>query len=176
MTAGRNVSKSVVPPSASSLALSAAPFATVRIVPSLGFMTALYAVSTALSKASAHSATVTSLFSRAILQKPRKSWDMMTPEFPLAPRRDPEEMALQIAFISAFSPRPVTSRTAETTVMVMLVPVSPSGTGNTFSSLIQALFASRFWAPQRNILVRSSAFIDSVLTYISSCIRKTARH
>ena len=35
-------------------------------------------------------------------------------------------------------------------VMVIFVPVSPSGTGNTFSSLIQSFLASRFFAPFKN--------------------------
>ena len=47
MTAVRKVPMSSSPAPVSSLALSDMPLATVRIVPSLGFITALYAVSTA---------------------------------------------------------------------------------------------------------------------------------
>ena len=84
--------------------------------------------------------------------KPRRSWDRITPEFPLAPRREPPETALHRAFISALSPSPDTSLAADIMVMVILVPVSPSGTGNTFSSLIHSFLLSRFFAPAKNIL------------------------
>ena len=40
---------------------------------------------------------------------------------------------------------------ADMMVIVMFVPVSPSGTGKTFSSFIHSFFASRFLAPLRNI-------------------------
>ena len=49
--------------------------------------------------------------------------------------------------------------------MDMFVPVSPSGTGNTFSSLIHSFFASRLFAPARNIFASSDASIFSVPTY-----------
>ena len=37
--------------------------------------------------------------SRMDLVNPRRSWDRITPEFPLAPRREPEEIALARSFI-----------------------------------------------------------------------------
>ena len=67
--------------------------------------------------------------------KPLKSWDKMTPEFPLAPLREPEEMALERVFMSG-SFMALTAWAADMIVAVMFVPVSPSGTGNTFSSFI----------------------------------------
>ena len=82
--------------------------------------------------------------------KPRRSWDKITPELPLAPRREPEEIAFAIATISGFSSA-FTSFAADRIVSVIFVPVSPSGTGNTFNSLMNSFFASRFAAPARNI-------------------------
>ena len=52
----------------------------------------------------------------------------------------------------------------------MFVPVSPSGTGNTFSSLIHSFFASRFFAPAKNIFDRSAASIVCISTLNSSLI------
>ena len=82
----------------------------------------------------------------------------MTPEFPLAPRREPDEIAFANDFISMFS-RAVTSFAADIMVKDILVPVSPSGTGNTFNSLINSFFASIFCAPARNILASISTLI-----------------
>ena len=153
-----SISSSSTPSCASSDAFSAIPLATVRIVPSFGFITALYAVSTAFSKASARIGASISSYFLIPLVKPRRSWDRMTPEFPRAPLKDPEEIALHRGSISGFS-REATSFAADVIVSVMLVPVSPSGTGNTFNSLIHSLLASRFLAPPRNILAQSAAFI-----------------
>ena len=136
--------------SESSAALSAAPFATVRIVPSFGFITALYAVSTAFCIAPARSITSSSSWSRMPLVNPLKSWDRITPELPLAPLKEPEEMHFPRVYISGLSSL-LTSAAAAVIVIVILVPVSPSGTGNTFSSLIHSLLDSRFFAPPRNI-------------------------
>ena len=47
----------------------------------------------ARSQAAARFCTLISSSSRRAFVKPRKSWDRITPEFPLAPRREPEEMA-----------------------------------------------------------------------------------
>ncbi len=164
MTVGMNVSKSSVV-SASSRAFSETPLATVNIVPSFGFMTALYAVAVARSVAEAKICTSIWSCSRIAFVNPRKSWDKMTPEFPRAPRRDPEEIAFDTVSMSADSSE-VTSFAADMIVSVMFVPVSPSGTGNTFSSLIISFFASRLAAPARNIFVNSSAFIVFVATII----------
>ena len=136
--------------SATCAALSAIPFATVRIVPSLGFITALYAVSTALLQAFAK--TIASISSHVLISfvNPLNNWERITPELPLAPLKEPDDIALAITFISGFS-IPPTSLAADIIVNVIFVPVSPSGTGNTFNSLIHSFFASRFFAPAKNI-------------------------
>lgn len=111
------------------------------MVPSLGFITALYAVSVPRTMALAR--VVVSMASTFLISlvKPLNSWERITPEFPLAPRREPEEMALARSFILGFS-RAATSLAAAIMVRLMLVPVSPSGTGNTFNSLIHSFLAS----------------------------------
>ena len=58
-----------------------------------------------------------------------------------------------------------TSFAADIIVIDIFVPVSPSGTGNTFSSLIHSFLASKLLAPARNILAKSSAFIVVTSTF-----------
>ena len=75
--------------------------ATVRMVPSFGFITALYAVSTALLHSSCNCNCIQSPYASLMpLVKPRRSWERITPELPLAPRREPEEIALARVSIS----------------------------------------------------------------------------
>ena len=57
------------------------------------------------------------------------------------------------------------SSTAVFTVRAMFVPVSPSGTGKTFNSLMCSFCASRFFAPARNIFAIS--FASKVFTATS---------
>src|SRR5699024_1347322 len=71
------------------LAASAALRATVKIVPSVGLITALYAVSTPLVIASAKSCVVQLCFLDILLRQPRKISDKITPELPLAPINKP---------------------------------------------------------------------------------------
>ena len=101
------------------------------------------------------------------LVKPLISWDRITPEFPLAPLKDPEDMALLNVSI-LISESPTTSLAADMIVSVILVPVSPSGTGKTFNSLIRACFDSNAFAPARNILdsVRASIVLISNLIFL----------
>ena len=47
----------------------------------------------ALSIAAAMAGASRSVSLRTPLVKPRRSWERITPELPLAPRREPEEMA-----------------------------------------------------------------------------------
>ena len=145
------------------MALSAIPLATVRMVPSLGFITALYAVSVPRTMALAR--VVVSMASTFLISlvKPLNSWERITPEFPLAPRREPEEMALARSFILGFS-RAATSLAAAIMVRLMLVPVSPSGTGNTFSSLIHSFLASSSLAAARNARCKLAASIQFIPT------------
>ena len=63
-----------------------------------------------------------------------------------------------------------TSLAAAMIVMVILVPVSPSGTGNTFNSLIHSFFASNPFAPARNAFCIRRASITFTLTVRSSLI------
>ncbi len=93
------------------------------------------------------------------------SCDKITPELPLAPLSEPDEMALETAFMSQ-APVFFISSTAEKMVMHILIPVSPSGTGKTLRELIHSFFASRLAAPAQNI--RASSF-ESIV-FISKCI------
>ena len=77
-------------------------------------------------------------FSRIDLVKPRNNWDKITPEFPLAPRREPDEIALHRESISGFSIA-ATSFAADMIVKVIFVPVSPSGTGKTYNTYNEAI-------------------------------------
>ena len=137
------------------------------MVPSFGFITALYAVSTARSMAAARARASRLSAFFTLFVNPLKSWERITPEFPLAPRRDPEEIAFARVSISNSS-RELTSEAADMIVMVMFVPVSPSGTGKPFSSLIHSFFASKFLAPARNILASVFASMVFILTTSSS--------
>ena len=101
------------------------------------------------------------------LVNPRSNWERITPEFPRAPRREPEEMAFASVSISG-SVSALTSAAADMIVIVIFVPVSPSGTGNTFNSLIHSFFASRFLAPARNILESTLASMVFMFTTSSS--------
>ena len=145
----------------SSVMRSAMPFATVRIVPSFGFITALYAVSTARLKARAMirlSIPASSACSRISFVKPRINWLRITPELPRAPRREPLAIAFA-TFSRVGASIAATSRAADMMVMVMFVPVSPSGTGNTFNSLIHSFFAFKLFAPARNAFFSCKASI-----------------
>ena len=97
---------------------------------------------------------------------PLRSCERITPEFPLAPLKEPDEIALQIASIPVLSPRLLTSLAADIMVIVIFVPVSPSGTGKTLSSFIHSFFASRFLAPDKNIFDSIWASITLLLKTI----------
>ena len=146
-----------------SSAFSPIALATVRIVPSFGFITALYAVSLALSKASASSNTSIVCDSFKIFAAPRKSCESITPEFPLAPRSEPCAMALQSVAISSLCSA-ARFFAADIIVIVIFVPVSPSGTGKTFSSFIHSFLASKLFAPVIKALLSDCASICSRLT------------
>ena len=75
-------------------------------------------------------------------EKPRKIRDKITPEFPRAPRSMAEaHRAVACPTVAGFFCR--SSAAAVPMVRLMLVPVSPSGTGKTLSSLIFCFSASR---------------------------------
>ena len=115
---------------------------TVKIVPSFGFVTALYATSAPSFKAFANSLELISFSDTRADEKPLRIWERITPELPLAPFKAP------LLTASAMSSRlfvviMLTSLTAERIVIDMLVPVSPSGTGNTFNESTYSLLLSR---------------------------------
>jgi len=95
--------------------------------------------------------------------KPLKSCDRITPEFPLAPLKEPEEIAFASCSISGSSSS-ATALAAAMIVIVIFVPVSPSGTGKTFSSLIQSFLASRPFAPARKAFFTIPASIVLIPT------------
>ena len=112
---------------------------TVRIVPSMGLRTAWKATLTARRKANAILADVTG--SSAEIRPsatPRRICEVMTPELPRAPIREPWVMAPAMASMSASAGRAESSLVTEASVSDMLVPVSPSGTGKTLSLLISS--------------------------------------
>src|SRR5437879_3364813 len=128
--------------------------ATVRMVPSVGLLTARYAALAASSKASASSLGVSELLPSTALAKPRKICDRITPELPRAPIRLPCEANLAILLTSAAFDS-LMSSTADCSVSNMLVPVSPSGTGNTLRRLTSSWLAdSQVRLPSRACLNR----------------------
>ena len=117
------------------VAASAARRETVRIVPSAGFMTALYAASTPSVRAAANPAASAVSIPFMRFEIPLKSRESITPEFPLAP------LSIAEAVVFAASPTVCASLARRSfaafpIVMPMFVPVSPSGTGKTLSSFI----------------------------------------
>ena len=131
------------------------------MVPSAGFMTALYAASTPSCSACAHRTPSHSSLPFRRLEMPRNSSDRMTPELPRAPRSMAEAATLD-AFSRSGSSVLRRSEAAELMVMDILVPVSPSGTGNTFSSLRACLLISMAAAALMIILRRSAPLMVSL--------------
>ena len=76
------------------------------------------------------------------LPKPRKIWLKITPLLPLAPFKEPKDNAAPTASTLSFFPSR-TSFAAVCSVSDILMPVSPSGTGNTFKASIAFLFFSK---------------------------------
>ena len=85
----------------------------------------------------------------------------MTPELPLAPRSMAEaaQSAAALRLVKLFLP---SSEAAAPMVRPMLVPVSPSGTGNTLSSFMSCLFCSRAALAQRIMSLNTAASINSL--------------
>ena len=125
----------LAPAFAASTAAAAARRETVSMVPSAGFITALYAASTPSDSAPANSAAPAVSMPLRRRDMPRNSSDRITPELPRAPRSSADatqEAAASIASKLFF----LSSAAALFMVRLMLVPVSPSGTGKTLRSLI----------------------------------------
>ena len=107
--------------------------ATVRMVPSVGFITALYAASTPIASASTKSAPVAAAFPSKPFANPLKSRERITPELPRAPRSIADAAVFATSAALTLSNIP-SSCAAALMVIDILVPVSPSGTGKIFSS------------------------------------------
>lgn len=100
--------------------------------------------------------------------KPRNICESITPLFPLAPLSAPKDAAAATSPTVLPPLQAFISFTADCIVMDIFVPVSPSGTGNTFSESTYALFFSSRAAPVRNISLRSAPFIVVLFKSISS--------
>ena len=87
-------------------------------------------------------------------QMPRKIWLVITPELPRAPRSAPLETASHISS-KRFEEQAFISVMADCIVRDIFVPVSPSGTGNTFRASTFALFISNILAPVETIFLKS---------------------
>ena len=135
---------------ASCCACSPASLATVRMVPSVGFITALYAAVTPIDNAFAMSFASASCLPSKPLEKPRNSRERITPEFPLAPRSKAEAAFLATCSTVGSSRRVSSSRFAALMVIDIFVPVSPSGTGNTLSASTCCLQFEMLFAPEIN--------------------------
>ena len=114
---------------------------TVRIVPSAGFVTALYAAAEASSSPAARLLGVTSVAPSTPRASPPMICERITPEFPRAPMSAPCDMAASTAPAAGSAQRSASS-IVERIVRYMLVPVSPSGTGKTFTAFTWGMFRS----------------------------------
>src|SRR3984957_15632109 len=127
---------------AAAAAAEAASRTTVRMVPSVGFMTARYA--TAEASVIARATPLASRWARWAdpCAKPRRICERMTPLFPRAPMSEPCAAAASTESAASGIGASRASSTAERSVRYMFEPVSPSGTGKTLRSLISCWFAS----------------------------------
>ena len=87
--------------------------------------------------------------------------DKITPEFPLAPTSMPKESSLKkaptLSLLIFFNP--------DSSVSLILVPVSPSGTGNTFKSLIFFSFSFKAFKDAFKHSFNVFAFTTSILLF-----------
>ncbi len=144
--------------SANSMAADAATRETVSMVPSAGFITALYAESTPFLSAAAKLLLSANSKSRSPFEIPLNMSESMTPELPLAPLKTAEAtVSAQSLTDSKFLSLSATQ--AAVIVRPMLVPVSPSGTGKTLRSFITSLFCSSLSLELSIIFLNSSALI-----------------
>ena len=124
--------------SAAATAAAEASRMTVRMVPSTGFATAPYAARDPESSAFARSRPLNVRLPLRPSAIPRRIWLVITPELPRAPMSAPNDAAAATRSAGASAPTPSASMRAARTVASMFVPVSPSGTGNTFRALISS--------------------------------------
>ena len=88
----------------------------------------------------------------------------MTPELPRAPRSMAEAAVFAASPTVQLSSMACSSRTAAPTVMPMLVPVSPSGTGNTFSSSTRERWLLMLFAPE---IMASRRILPEIIAFYS---------
>ena len=88
----------------------------------------------------------------------------MTPELPRAPMSAPVVMARRTSARSAPMGSAARLSTTEASVSDMLVPVSPSGTGNTLRRLISSLRSSS------TLLAAATALMMSLTEYESDMV------
>ncbi len=119
---------------AASPAASEAIRMTVKIVPSVGFITALYAASTPSENAFAIAFPSASSSPLNAFEKPLNIRERITPLFPRAPRKRAEAQRAEASPIVQSSARTAISLAAAPIVILIFVPVSPSGTGNMFNA------------------------------------------
>ena len=132
---------------------------TVSMVPSLGLPTAPYAAILAISRAWARSEALQVCRSWSASLNPLRNCERITPLFPLAPKNAP--WASSLATSPAVTSAPSGHRSMpERRVRNMFVPVSPSGTGNTFSAFTTSRLSSRRSKASLNAS-RSSAPVSS---------------
>src|SRR5690349_11529061 len=87
---------------------------------------------------------------------PRRIWLVMTPEISRAPMSAPKAAAAATRSAETVGPTASASARAARTVAIMFEPVSPSGTGKTFSALTSSTAASRPAAAARKAPRRPS--------------------
>ena len=147
MSAARPTSNGSSWVSAAFCAASLALRITVKIVPSVGFITALYAASTPSLNALARSFAPAEVKPLKPFEKPLKISESITPELPLAPLKRAEAHFAEASSTVQLSSSAAISLAAAVIVILILVPVSPSGTGKTLSAstaclLFEMLFAA----------------------------------
>ena len=95
----------------------------------------------------------------------------MTPEFPRAPRKSADAV-ISAAFVKESGLRFFKSCAAAASVMLIFVPVSPSGTGKTFSSLIFCFFSSIAALADTIIRPKAAPSMECLkVNYTSGCAR-----
>lgn len=105
------------------------------------------------------------------LEKPRNRSDKMTPEFPRAPRKSADAV-ISAALVKESGLRFFKSCAAAASVMLIFVPVSPSGTGKTFSSLIFCFFSSIAALADTIIRPKAAPSMECLkVNYTSGCAR-----
>ena len=152
-----------------SLAFSADSLATVRIVPSVGFITDLYAPSTPASSAATMFSSVSCACPFKALEKPLKIRERITPELPLAPRSSAEAAVFATTPASTSSGRFLSSATLLPMVIDIFVPVSPSGTGKTLSSSTDFFWLEMLLAALISASRSTLPFITGSSSYTMLC-------